>query len=370
MIKKTIWRCDLEPQHARFAAVVQEAIQRVLPTGRYILAAEVCAFEKEFAAYCGTKFAVGVANATDALTLSLMALGVGPGDEVITTPYTAIPTVSAIVDSGATPVFVDICEDTFLMDISKVSPAITNRTKAIMPVHIFGNVLDVEALREVTGSIPIIEDASQAHGSTIRGRKAGSFGEAGVFSFYPTKNLGAYGDGGIVVTDDASLAERLRKMRMYGMVDKDHIAYHGVNSRLDELQAAILRAKLPALDTMNQQRRDIAGRYAAELSEGSFTFQRIPNDVISNYHVFVARYHGDREALIEHLDGLGIQTNIYYPLPLHLQEATRNLGYKSGSLPVAEHLCHEAIALTMYPELESGVLDMVIRAINAFEAFR
>jgi dTDP-4-amino-4,6-dideoxygalactose transaminase len=368
MSKNTIWRCDLEPQHARFADAVQVAIQRVLPTGRYILASEVAAFEKEFATYCGSQFAVGVANATDALTLSLMALEVGPGDEVITTPYTAIPTVSAIVDSGATPVFVDICEDTFLMDISKVSAAITSRTKAIMPVHIFGNVLDVEALREVTGSIPIIEDASQAHGSSIRGRKAGSFGEAGVFSFYPTKNLGAYGDGGIVVTNDPTLAERLRKMRMYGMVDKDHIAYHGVNSRLDELQAAILRAKLTALDDMNQQRRDIAARYEKELPAKSFTFQHIPDNVVSNYHVFVARYHGNRKALIHHLDGLGIQTNIYYPLPLHLQEATRNLGYLPGSLPVAERLCNEAIALTMYPELESSVLDMVIKSIIAFHS--
>lgn len=370
MSKNTIWRCDLEPQHERFADAVQIAIQRVLPTGRYILASEVAAFEKEFAAYCGTEFAVGVANATDALTLSLMALGIGVGDEVITTPYTAIPTVSAIVDSGAKPVFVDICEDTFLMDVSKVSAAITSRTKAIMPVHIFGNVLDVEALQQVCGDIPIIEDASQAHGSTIRGRKAGSFGKTGIFSFYPTKNLGAYGDGGIVVTDDAALAEKLRKLRMYGMVDKDHIAYHGVNSRLDELQAAILRVKLPVLDEMNQQRRDIAARYEKELLAGKFTFQHIPDDVASNYHVFVVRYHGDRAALIHHLDGLGIQTNIYYPLPLHLQQATEALGYKAGSLPVAEKLCNEAIALTMYPELDYNVLDMVIESINAFEANR
>jgi dTDP-4-amino-4,6-dideoxygalactose transaminase len=367
MSKNTIWRCDLEPQHERFADAVQHAIQRVLPTGRYILASEVAAFEQEFAAYCGSKFAVGVANATDALTLSLIALGVGPGDEVITTPYTAIPTVSAIVDSGAKPVFVDICEDTFLMDISKVPAAITNRTKAIIPVHIFGNVLDVDALKQVSGDIPIIEDASQAHGSTLRGKKAGSFGEMGVFSFYPTKNLGAYGDGGIVVTDDAVLAEKLRKLRMYGMVDKDHIAYHGVNSRLDELQAAILRVKLPQLDLMNQQRRDIAARYESELHAGSFIFQTIPPETVSNFHVFVARYLGDREALIAHLDRRGIQTNIYYLLPLHMQQATRNLGYEKGAFPVAERLCQQAIALTMYPELDASVLEMVIESINAYE---
>lgn len=367
MTKQTIWRCDLEPQHARFANAVEAAIHRILPTGRYILAKEVAAFEQEFATYCGTACGVGVANATDGLTLSLMALGIGPGDEVITTPYTAIPTVSAIVDTGATPVFVDVCADTFLMDVSKVPAAITNRTKAIMPVHIFGNVLDVEALRAICGSIPIIEDASQAHGSTLRGKKAGSFGEMGVFSFYPTKNLGAYGDAGMVVTDDPQLAERLRKLRMYGMVDKDHIAFHGVNSRLDEIQAAILRIKLPELDAMNEQRRHIAIRYETELDTKRFTFQAIPADVVSNYHVFVARYHGDRQALIAHLDDLGIQTNIYYPLPLHLQEATRNLGYSVGSLPVVEQLCHEAIALTMYPELQSSVLDTVISAINSHE---
>ncbi|MCX6875070.1 MAG: DegT/DnrJ/EryC1/StrS family aminotransferase [Verrucomicrobia bacterium] len=363
-----IWRCDLEPQHRYFAAAVQDAINRVLPTGRYILASEVAAFEKEFAGYCGCRFAVGTANATDALTLSLVALGVGAGDEVISTPYTAIPTVSAIVDSGATPVFVDIRPDTFLMDLDQVAAAITPRTKAIMPVHIFGNVVDIDELRRVCGEIPIIEDASQAHGATLRGSKAGAFGDMGVFSFYPTKNLGAYGDGGIVVTDNPVHAERLRKLRMYGMVDKDHIEFHGVNSRLDELQAAILRVKLPVLDDMNRRRRDIAARYENELHAGSFTFQAIPSEVVSNHHVFVARYHGNREALIAHLDSLGIQTNIYYPVPLHLQEATRNLGYQPGDYPVAEQLCEEALALTMYPELEPSVLDMVVGAINAYEA--
>lgn len=365
MNNKTIWRCDLEPQHEYFAEAIQEAITRVLPTGRYILASEVAVFEKEFATYCGSAHAVGVANATDALTLSLMVLGICPGDEVITTPYTAIPTVSAIVDSGATPVFVDICEDTFLMDISKVAAAITLKTKAIMPVHIFGNVLDVEELRKVSGDIPIIEDASQSHGATLRGKKSGSFGEMGVFSFYPTKNLGACGDGGMIVTDCAATADRLKKLRMYGMVDKDHIAFHGINSRLDELQAAILRVKLPALDDMNSRRALIAQRYETELQKDKFTFQKIPTDAVSNYHVFVARYHGDRKALMDRLDEKGIQTNIYYLLPLHLQEATKNLGYKVGDFPVAEKLCNEAIAFTLYPELETMVLNMVINEINA-----
>jgi dTDP-4-amino-4,6-dideoxygalactose transaminase len=251
------------------------------------------------------------------------------------------------------------------MDISKVPAAITDRTKAIMPVHIFGNVVDIPHLRKVTHhSIPIIEDASQAHGSTIRGLKAGSMGDLGVFSFYPTKNLGAYGDGGIVVTNNVELDKRLRLLRMYGMVDKDHIAHHGVNSRLDEIQAAILRTKLPFLDQMNARRRIIGERYLNELADGFFIHQSIPEAVETNYHVFVSRYSGDRDALIRTLDAQGIQTNIYYLLPLHLQEATRNLGYQTGDFPCAERLCEEAIALTMYPELEASVQSMVISAIN------
>lgn len=367
MSKPTIWRCDLQPQHLRFAEAVQEAVQRVLPTGRYILSTEVGAFEEEFADYCGTRHAVGVANATDALTLSLIALGIQPGDEVVTTPYTAIPTLSAIVDAGATPVFVDVCPDTYLIDISKISAALTPRTKAIMPVHIFGNVVDIDALREVAGRIPVVEDASQAHGSTIGGRRAGSLGEAGIFSFYPTKNLGAYGDGGIMVTNDTNLADRVRKLRMYGMIDKDHISSHGVNSRLDELQAAILRVKLPFLDEMNRQRRAIAHTYQTSLPQTSFTFQSIKPSVVSNYHVFVARYHGNRAALMAHLEHAGIQTNIYYALPLHLQEATKSLGYKKGSLPFAEQLCNKAIALPMYPELPPSVQNKVIAAICDYE---
>lgn len=364
-----IWRCDLVPQYEAYRDEIRGAIDRVLGTGRYILASEVAGFEKEFAGYIGVGHGVGVGNATDGLTLALLALGVGPGDEVITTPFTAIPTVSAIIDAGAAPVFVDICEDTFLMDLEKVEAAITPRTRAIMPVHIFGNVVDVPRLREIAGpDLPIVEDASQSHGSTLDGRQSGSMGDAGVFSFYPTKNLGAYGDGGMVVTGDAGLAARLKLLRMYGMSDKDHIISHGVNSRLDELQAAILRVKLKHLNAMNRRRLEIAERYRRELRADLFVHQRIPENVVSNYHVFVSRFRGNREAFMQSMDALEIQTNIYYVLPLHLQEANRSLGYKNGDLPVAEALCQVVIALPLYPELPDDTLSHIIQSINDWKS--
>lgn len=362
-----IWRCDLVPQYLQFRDEVLQAMDRVMNSGRYILADEVAAFEKEFAAYLGGGHAVGMANATDALTLCLRAFDVGPGDEVITTPYTAIPTVSAIIDAGATPVFADIDPDTYLIDLGSVVDRITPRTKAVMPVHIFGNVVDVPRLREAIGpATPIIEDAAQAHGSMIRGLKAGTMGDAGVFSFYPTKNLGGYGDGGAVVVQDSNVAAKLRMLRMYGMVDKDHICMHGVNSRLDELQAAVLRIKLPHLDEMNRRRIRIADRYARALPSGLFRPQKVPPDVVSNFHVYVARFLGDREAFIRHMDEAGIQTNIYYVLPLHLQEACRPLGNKAGDCPIAEALCHQAIALPMYPELPDSTVDTIVAAAQAF----
>ena len=363
-----IWRCDLVPQTEAYKAEILQAIERVLPTGRYILAGECAAFEKEFAAYLGCNHCVGVANATDGLTLALRTFDIGDGDEVITSPYTAIPTGSAIVDAGATPVFVDIEADTFLISIERILAAVTPKTKAVMPVHIFGNVVDIPKLRAaLPAHIRIIEDSAQSHGSTLRGVQSGTMADAGVFSFYPTKNLGAIGDGGAVVTNDPEADKRLRLLRMYGMLDKDTIITDGINSRLDEIQAAILRAKLPHLDTMNAARRRIAARYAAELPR-SFTLQHIPEGVVTNWHVFVARYHGDRAAFTAHMDALKVQTNIYYVTPLHLQRAHARLGYKPGDFPIVEQLCHEAIALPFYPEMTDATHDEVMRAIHAFHA--
>jgi dTDP-3-amino-2,3,6-trideoxy-4-keto-D-glucose/dTDP-3-amino-3,4,6-trideoxy-alpha-D-glucose/dTDP-2,6-dideoxy-D-kanosamine transaminase len=360
-----IWRCDLVPQYLAYQREIEDAMARVLGTGRYILAEEVAAFEAEFAGYIGMAHGIGVANGTDALTLSLMALGVGPGDQVITSPFTAIPTVSAIVDAGATPVFVDVDPDTYLIDIDQTARAVTPKTRAIIPVHIFGSVVDVPRLREAVGAgIPILEDAAQAHGSRLGAARAGALADLSVFSFYPTKNLGGYGDGGMVLARDPALAERIRLLRMYGMTDKDHIVIHGVNSRLDELQAAILRVKLKYLDGMNEARRRLADRYRAGLPTDLFTPQRIPDGAETNYHIYAARYHGDRAALIRRLDEAGIQTNIYYVVPLHLQAANRYLGLAPGSLPVVERLCREVIALPMYAELTMADQDRVLESIT------
>ena len=362
-----IWRCDLVPQYELYKNEIDEAIRRVILSGKYTNANEVRLFEQEFAKYIDVDFAIGVANATDGLTLSLMALGIGPGDEVITTPFTAIATVSAIIDSGATPVFVDICLDTYLMDIELIADVITERTKAIMPVHLFGNVVDIYRLREIAGKeILIIEDASQSHGSHYGQHQSGSMGDVGVFSFYPTKNLGAIGDGGIIVTNRPEIDEKLRLLRMYGMTDYHHIIINGINSRLDELQAAILRVKLRHLDEMNTKRNNIADIYRKELREDFFIHQKIPDNVYSNYHQFVSRLSINREKLIKYLDENNIQTNIYYLLPLHLQKANEFLGYKKGNFPVAEKLCNEVIALTMYPELEKIIQKLVIDKINEF----
>lgn len=362
-----IYRCDLVSQYEAYKDEINNAIQRVLQSGKYILSCEVQAFEEEFASYCETEYAVGVANGTDALVLSMMALGIGKGDEVITTPFSAIPTVSAIINAGATPIFVDICLDTFLIDISRIEAALTKKTKAIMPVHLFGNVVDIPAIRQIVGNdICIIEDACQAHGSMLNGKKCGSMGDMAAFSFYPTKNVGGYGDGGMVTTNKNKYAEKIKLLRMYGMVDHNHIIINGINSRLDEIQAAILRIKLKHLDAMNLRRVKIASRYRAGLRTDIFEHQVIADNVFSNTHVFVSKLKVDRRSFIEYLDHHKIQTNIYYSVPLYLQKANEYLGVKKGCCPVAEGLCDQVIALPLYSELQEALLDQIIDTINKF----
>ena len=364
-----IWRCDLSKQHADFKDEVLPAMLRVMESGVYVLGPELKQFEQEFAAYNGTAHCVGVANATDGLTLALMALGIGPGDEVITTPFTAIPTVSAIVDSGARPVFVDIDRDTYLLDPKKALAAVTPRTKAVMPVHIFGNVFDAADLkRRLPAKIAVIEDAAQAHGASLSGVKAGAMADMGVFSFYPTKNLGAYGDGGAVITNQPELAAKLRKLRMFGMVDKDNIDSAGVNSRLDELQAAVLRIKLRQLERMNAQRRVIAERYKQLLPRDIFRFQRIPENVVCNYHVFVAEVAERRDELMAFLATRDIQTNIYYPFPHSRQKGLASLGHTAADFPVAEEVCRHIMAFPMYPEFPEAEQMTVISAVHDFFA--
>jgi dTDP-4-amino-4,6-dideoxygalactose transaminase len=355
------------PQYRAHRAAIDAAIRGVLESGRYVLAENVAAFEREFAGYLGVEHAVGVNSGTDALILALRELGVRAGDEVITTPFTAIPTYAAIHHVGAVPVFVDIEPDTFLMDLAQVGAAITPRTRGVVPVHLFGNAVDVEALRAIVGPGRfILEDCAQAHGAEVRGRKAGSLGDAAAFSFYPTKNLGGYGDGGMVTTNDPDLASRLRLRRMYGMVNKDEFVTDGINTRLDELQAAILRVKLPHLDAMNARRRQLAAAYAARLPSGHVFPQVVRDGVQSVVHVYAACCSGGRDQLLAALETAGIQANVYYPLPLYRQR-----GFQAGpagppALPVVEDVARRIIALPFYPEMDEDTLRAVAEVVTRF----
>lgn len=362
-----IWRCDLLPEYQKYKKEINTAIQRVLNSGRYTLGDEVKKFEEQFANYFKIKYAISVANGTDAIILSLKALDIGTDDEIITTPFTAIPTVSAIIAVGAKPVFVDIDPETYLVDINQIQKAITKKTKAIMPVHLFGNVVDIKKIRKIVGKkIFIIEDACQAHGSKIEGIFAGTLGDIGTFSFYPTKNIGGYGDGGMIVTNNTKIAKKLKLLRMYGMVDKDHIVINGINSRLDELQAAILSIKLKHLEETNDKRQIISQKYIQLLNPKLLTHQMNNENIYHNYHVFASKVNKNRNKLMRYLDLQNIQTNIYYPLPLHLQKANKFLNYKLGDFPIAEELSQKIIALPMYPELTSTKTDFIIKKINNF----
>jgi dTDP-4-amino-4,6-dideoxygalactose transaminase len=359
-----IWRCDLTAQYAEHQDAINRAIRDVLESGKYIHGPNVEAFEHEFAAYVGTKHAVGVNSGTDALVMALWTLGVKPGDEVITTPFTAIPTFSALRHVGAVPVFVDIEPDTFLMDLTKVAAAITARTTAVVPVHLFGNVVDVPKLREIVGpDIRILEDCAQSHGATLGGRQSGTFGDAAAFSFYPTKNLGAYGDGGIILTNDEGLARAARSRRMYGMISKDEFVEDGINTRLDELQAAILRVKLRHLDAMNARRRQIAALYEELIDPAIMTPQKVAGGVVPNFHVYATLCAQERDKLVAALDRDGIQTNIYYPMPLTEQKGYRGAKF---ALPVAKQVSQHVMALPMYPEIPEKYVRQTAQAINAF----
>jgi dTDP-4-amino-4,6-dideoxygalactose transaminase len=362
-----IFRVDLQAQYLAYRAEIDAAAARVLAGGRYTLGPEVEHFEREFATYLHAPEVIGVADGTRAIVLALRALGVKPAAEVITTPFTAIPTIGAIIEAGAVPVLVDIDPDTYLIDLDQVAAAITPKTQAVVPVHMFGNVVDIPALRERIGSdVFIIEDAAQAHGSRLGSSFAGTMGDIGTFSFYPTKNLGAYGDGGAMVCRDPAVAHKVRLLRNHGMRDKDICETPGTNSRLDELQAAILRVKLAHLDEMNAARARLVTRYLEALPSNRFRPQKIPAGVVTNWHVFELRFNGDRDGLVEHLEKRDVQANVYYVVPHHLQPALAYLGYRKGSLPHTEKLCAEAIALPLYPEMHGSVIDTVVRAIRQF----
>lgn len=364
----TIPFLDLAAEAAATRDQVQDAINRVLSSGWFILGPEVQAFEQEFAGFVGAQHGIGVASGTDALHLALRACDIGPGDEVITVPNTAVATVAAIEMAGARPVFADIHPVTMNMDPDSAAAAVTPRTKALLPVHLYGQTADLFQLLELARSrgLRVIEDACQAHGALHQGRPVGGIGDIGCFSFYPTKNLGGYGDGGMAVTSDPHLAERLRLLRTYGWAERDRSVIRGVNSRLDELQAAILRVKLTHLDAWTTSRRALADRYQSAL--GGIPWLRLPGDVAHGrhvYHLFVVRTpHRDR--LRAYLAERGIGTLVHYPTPIYLQDAYRDLGLGPGTCPVAEEAAGQILSLPLHPHLTEAEVDAVCEAIRTF----
>ncbi|MBK9713518.1 MAG: DegT/DnrJ/EryC1/StrS family aminotransferase [Kouleothrix sp.] len=358
---------DLRRQYESIRPELDAAAARVLASGWYILGPEVQAFERAFAAFCGVGHAVGVGNGTEALYLALVALGVGPGDEVITVANAAVYEPLTILQAGARPVFVDVDERSYTMDPALLEGAITPRTKAIMPVHLYGRMADMDAIGAIARRhrLPVIEDSAQSHGAALGGRVAGSIGACGCFSFYPSKNLGALGDGGMVVTDDAELAAKLRRLRVYGWRERYYTTdAGGINSRLDELQAALLHAKLGHLLAWNERRRQIARRYDELLAGSGLALPELCEDGAHVYHLYVVRAAG-RERLQADLRARGVETAVHYPLPAHLQPVYQQLGLAApGSLPVTERQAGEVLSLPIYPELTDAEVDAVAAALR------
>lgn len=341
---------------------IRVAVDRVLNSGWYVLGKEVENFEKEFAGYCGTEYAVGCASGTEAIALSLMALDIKNGDEVVTVPNTAVPTISAISMVAATPVFVDV-DDCFLIDVKKIEKAITKRTKALMPVHLYGQMADMDEITNIANqyNLKVIEDACQSHGAEYKGRKAGSVGTIGCFSFYPTKNLGCFGDGGAVTTNDKALYHKLLMLRNYGQEKRYFHIIKGINSRLDELQAATLRVKLKYLDHGNKKRQQLALLYDRLLKDVCIT-PLTRNGCCHVFHLYVIKTKY-REGLQSFLKKNGVDTLIHYPVPVHLQEAYKDLQYKQGDFPSAEQVSGEILSLPMHPYLSEENIGWVCNKI-------
>jgi aminotransferase EvaB len=341
------------------------AFDQVMRSGRLILGESVRSFEQEFAAYCGTIHGVGVNSGTDALLLALRALDIRAGDEVITTSNTAIPTVAAIVSAGGIPRFVDIEPDTYLMDVSQLESAITARTRCVIPVHLFGQCVEMDALNGVANKhgIAVLEDCAQSTGAEHRGRRAGSMSQVAAFSFYPTKILGAYGDGGMAVTPNPEMAARMRRLRVYGTDGTYYAEEHGYNSRLDELHAEILRRKLRRVEGYIARRRELARRYDEQLGETSLTLPVTRSHNTHAYHLYVVR-HAARDAIMKQLASRGISTGVHYPWPIHRMPAYASLGYREGSLPRTERAALEILSLPMFPSLTDDEQDRVCDAVR------
>ncbi|MFN2225996.1 MAG: DegT/DnrJ/EryC1/StrS family aminotransferase [Anaerolineae bacterium] len=363
---------DLRREYDRYRSEIDQAIQRVLRRGWFILGDEGEAFEEEWARYCGVAHAVGAGNGTDAIQLALRAAGVGPGDEVVVPALTAAFTALAVSMAGATPVFADVDPQRYTLDPAAFEAAITPRTAAVVPVHLYGCPADMVPIGEIARrhGLLVLEDAAQAHGARYQGRRAGGLGDAAAFSFYPSKNLGAYGDAGAVVTDDADLAAKVRMLRHGGQRSTYEHELLGTNSRLDEIQAAILRAKLPHLDRWNNRRRALAVRYGVGLREcADLELPAVPDGVEHVYHLYVVRTPL-RDALRGYLAGTGVNTGIHYPQCVHLQEAYAHLGYEPGSCPHAEAAVAEILSLPIFPQLSHSEAGQIIRLIRFFFAMR
>ena len=382
---------DLKAQYESLAKELNEATLEVLSSANYIMGKNVLDFEKEFAEYIGVKHAISVGNGTDALVLSLKALGIGANDEVITTPFTFFATAEAISAVGATPVFVDVDKDTFNIDATQIEEKITNKTKAIMPVHIFGQCADMDEINEIAKkyNLYVIEDACQAIGGKYKGRNVGSLGDIACFSFFPTKNLGCAGDGGMIVTNDDNIAIIAKALRTHGSGENGQKAYNllndieeevksaegsndtiynplkyynyliGYNTRLDAIQAAILKVKIKEIDNWNAKRREIAKVYNEALKDTDFVTPVCKEDVDSVYHMYILQSE-NREEVLQKLKEANIATGVYYPVPLHLQKVYKGLGYKEGDMPVAEYLSHRTFAIPVYPELTDKQIEYII----------
>ena len=360
---------SFKPMEKELDADLRVAFNRVFENSWYIEGKEDTAFEEAFAKFCNVKYCVGTGNGLDALVLPLKALGVGEGDEVIVPSNTYIATALAVTYVGATPVFVEPIIDTFNIDPTKIEEKITDNTKAIMPVHLYGQPCDMDPIMEIAKkyNLYVIEDCAQAHGATYKGQVVGSFGDAAGFSFYPGKNLGALGDAGATVTNNEELAKKVRALGNYGSDYKYHHIYKGNNTRLDELQAAFLSAKLPHMDRMNEERRRIANRYLSEINNPNIILPTVREDVVPVWHIFGVRCK-DRAGLEKYLNENGIGTNKHYPIPMHMQECYNDLGIAEGELPIAEEISATELSLPMYYGMTDEEIGYAIDVINSYKS--
>lgn len=357
---------DLKRTYARLGREIDAAVSQVLAGGWFVLGERLSGFERDFAAYCGVEHAIGVGNGTDAIALALRAVGVGSGDEVVTTPFSAAFTALAVSQIGAVPVFVDVEAARLALAPARIEAALTPRTRAIMPVHLYGQPADMGAILAVARAhgLAVVEDAAQAHGARYQGQRVGALGDAAAFSFYPSKNLGAFGDGGAVTTDDPALAERVRRLRDGGQSSRYRHEVQGVNSRLDEIQAAILAVRLAHLDADNARRRQIAARYSAALSsrgDADISPPTVADDVEHVFHLYVVRT-AERDRLAAALAQAGIGTAVHYPTPIHLQPAYGGAA-RAGEFPAAERAAEEVLSLPIYPELTDAEVETVATAL-------